>query len=570
MQGTILVADDDPDARDLLLLTLSQGNYRVLAASDGVEALKLARDQKPDLLITDIVMPRMDGYELVRTLRQDRAVGGIPVIFCSASYHKHEVREMARSLGVFSTLAKPYECSLVHQLVERAMHQLAIDESALDADTADHYDIAGLRALQERLSALVTFSRELFANVEIDVMARSGVYAARDILLAQCAELTLISTTGVEKLYRASGLNEECLHTLRSSQRYQELHAALRQGESVIYPAPRTAPSLVASVVPSGEFVSMLGVPVASATQTYGHLCIVNRIGLSTFSEDDVDVARAIAAQLGVAYENALRHRMQQEEVAQRQQAEAEVRRLNESLEARVGERTVQLEIANRELEAFSYSVAHDLRAPLRMIHAHVQMLYAEAEAPLPPAAKAHLESIERGAMSMSALIDGLLALSKVSHAELQQVDVSLATLVRTAIAQLKDDIGLRNVEWRIGELPTVQGDPGLLYQVFTNLLGNALKYTGPRAQALIEVAVEESEGRRCLAVRDNGVGFDMNYASKLFGVFQRLHRQDEFDGTGVGLAIVARVIERHGGRVWAESTPGQGTTFRFTLQGLS
>ena len=320
----------------------------------------------------------------------------------------------------------------------------------------------------------------------------------------------------------------------------------------------------------NGGFASMMGVPIASGTRVYGYLCVVNRIGLASFTDQDLAVAKAIAAQVAVAYENAHRHRALKTEIAQRAAIEEEVRQLAAGLEQRVIERTAELEVLNRELEAFTYSVAHDLRAPLRLIDAHCGMM-REAIASAPPGSTLanHVAQIHLGAGQMSALIDGLLALSRVSHVDMRRERVSLAELVANAIERLESDAHGRVIEWRVGALPELDCDPDLIQQVFTNLLSNAIKYTRPRRPAVIEVGVEEPDGEPCLCIRDNGVGFDMRYAGKLFGVFQRLHRQDQFEGTGIGLATVSRIVERHGGRIWAEAIVDRGATFRFTLAGL-
>jgi light-regulated signal transduction histidine kinase (bacteriophytochrome) len=180
-----------------------------------------------------------------------------------------------------------------------------------------------------------------------------------------------------------------------------------------------------------------------------------------------------------------------------------------------------------------------------------------------------HMDQIQRGAKQMSALIDGLLALSRVSHVEMKREPVPLEALVHAAIERLEPESRNRSFEWRIEPLPSIKCDPALMQQVFANLLDNAVKYSRPRSRAIIEIGTGEQDSRRYVFVRDNGVGFDMRYARKLFGVFQRLHRVDEFEGTGVGLATVSRIVERHGGTIWAQSSPGQGAEFRFTLADL-
>jgi signal transduction histidine kinase/CheY-like chemotaxis protein len=558
--GKILVAEDDPEARDLLVLMLGTGDYDVLVAGDGVEALELVRRERPDLLITDIVMPHMDGYELVRQLREDRAVAQTPVIFCSASYHEREVREMAEALGVAATIAKPFDRATVHGAVERALQAARSEASRLGSD-------AGLHAAQHRLNALVAFTQQLFTTAAPADIPPVACRAAREILMAQYAELVLCDEDAERARCAESGLTEAGMCKLLSAPLYRELRETVEQGGSAVYPMIPPEPLLATPHIEPGEFLSMLGVPIASGTRRYGYLCLVNRIGLNGFTEEDLGVARAIAAQVAIACENAARLEALSAEIAQRSAAEAEVRRLNEDLERRVVQRTAELETANRELEAFSYSVAHDLRAPLRLIDAHVQMLREEQELNTPDAI-AHLDHIRRGAARMSALIDGLLALSRVSHIEMRQDVVSLNALVEQAIGHLEQELFMRSIDWRIGSLGRARCDPALMTQIFVNLIGNSIKYTRYTRGARIEIDLDESFEPH-LYVRDNGVGFDMRYANKLFGVFQRLHRPDEFEGTGIGLATVSRILERHGGRIWAESKPGEGATFRFTFPGL-
>lgn len=569
MAGKILVAEDDSEARELLKLLLSDGRYQLLEAADGVEALQMLRTERPDLLITDIVMPRMDGYELVRKLREDERTADLPVIFCSASYHEREVREMARSLGVRNTLSKPFDLQSVHSTVEAALaaHSAAHPAVPPDEPAEDGRAISTANA-QERLSSLVAFSRRLFGQTDATAIVESTCHAARDILLAQCARVE-IADGDARHSSTASGLAGEQLRKLLSARMYRDLLGTLRAGGCALYPMSGAEAGPARMIGEPGDFVSMLGVPIASVTHTYGYLCVLNRIGLPGFTEEDLAVARAIAAQVAVAYENAKRHRELQDEIERRAEMEREVRRLNQDLEARVAARTAELEIANRELEAFSYSVAHDLRAPLRLIHAHVQMLLEYSGPPDAREPRIHLEQIQRGAKDMSALIDGLLALSRVSHVEMRREPTDLGSIARHAIERFAQETRERSIEWHLGPLPVVSCDPELMQQAFFNLLDNAVKYTRPRPRARIEVGCTVRDGQRCIFVRDNGVGFDMRYVGKLFGVFQRLHRQDQFEGTGIGLATVSRIVERHGGRIWAESTIGKGSEFCFTLAGL-
>jgi len=239
-------------------------------------------------------------------------------------------------------------------------------------------------------------------------------------------------------------------------------------------------------------------------------------------------------------------------------------------LEQEIQQHSIALEAANKELEAFSYSVSHDLRAPLRAIDGFSRVLLEEHAPTLAPEAQHYLNAVRRNSQRMGLLIDDLLAFSHLSRQPLNRQLVKPADLVRQCVDELRSEQQGRRVEIAIGDLPACQADPALLKQVWMNLMANALKYTRKQEVAVIAVSSREQAGACVYFVKDNGVGFDMQYADKLFGVFQRLHRPEDYEGTGVGLAIVQRVIHRHGGRVWAEAAVNQGATFYFTFEGAT
>jgi signal transduction histidine kinase len=284
--------------------------------------------------------------------------------------------------------------------------------------------------------------------------------------------------------------------------------------------------------------------PIRARGGVIGALSLIRTRPGQSYTADDLTLLMDVADRAGLAIENA---------------------RLYDDLERRVRERTAELEAVNRELDAFSYSVAHDLRAPLRSIDGFSQALLEDCADQLDEAGKKHLGRVRESARRMARLIDDLLALSRLTRAELRRQRVDLSALSREVAARLGQAKPDRRVVVAIQDGVVAEADPTLLAVVLENLFGNAWKFTAKRPDPRVELGVQAGDPP-VYFVRDNGAGFDMTYASKLFGAFQRLHSTSEFEGTGIGLAIVQRIVRRHGGRVWAEGAVGEGATIYFTL----
>ncbi|MCC6698243.1 MAG: PAS domain S-box protein [Candidatus Hydrogenedentes bacterium] len=305
-----------------------------------------------------------------------------------------------------------------------------------------------------------------------------------------------------------------------------------------------------------------LTVPIVFGQKTIGLMAVANKEG--GYDDEDMEILRRI-----VTYIAPILNARLQRDVHERNrlEAEEEIRTLNADLEQRVRERTFQLESVNRELEAFSYSVSHDLRAPLRHLTGFVSLLLRRTPAGLDEKNLHYLNVISASAAEMGKLIDDILSFARMGRVDMTKSRVDMQELVQAVLLLFQHDLERRDIVWSVGPLPCVYGSPEMLRTVMSNLISNAIKFTSKQPHARIEIgqfSVDDSED--VFYVRDNGAGFDMNYADKLFGLFQRLHRMDEFEGTGLGLANVHRIVQRHGGRTWAEGAEGAGATFYFSL----
>ena len=493
----ILVVEDDANMRRTLQLLLSEDG-QVEAVEDGRAALAAVARRVPDLILSDLIIPGLDGFALFHELRAEPRTRLVPIIAISG-LDQEEARIHALESGASDYLIKPFS------------------ERELRARVGTHLEMARLRR-----EALQRESEERF---------RLLVEAIKDYAIC------LLDADGRIVSWNAGG---EAIHGYRAEE-------ILGRSFSIFHleNPDWNAQDVLRRAATEGRFESE-GWRVRKDGSRFWANTVFTPIhdeggrlwGFAKITRD----------------------------LTERKHAEEEIARLNADLERRVHARTAELEAANAELEAFSYSVSHDLRAPLRAIDGFSQALMEDFTDQIPAAASDYLRRIVAATRRMADLIDGLLDLSRVSRAEMRWQEVDLSAMARQEAEALEKAEPRRRVEWVIPDSLLTRGDPRLLRVALDNLIGNAWKFTAGKESARIQLGQRTNGEGRAYFVADDGAGFDMAYAEKLFGAFQRLHSEREFEGTGIGLATVRRVINRHGGRIWAEAAPGHGATFFFTL----
>lgn len=567
--ATVLVADDRHLNREYLTKLLGCSGHQLLEAADGTEALARVRADRPDLVITDVLMPVMDGYDFVRQLRNDPQIAGTEVIFYTESYHEREARILADACGVQHLIFKPAAPEEILATVSQALSSVLGAAPGTDqAPSSQDYDREQLRLLTEKMSANVgaleaanhrlaellelsgTLAAEHDANRLLDKfcpavrMLLGARFAFVGVLAEDQRSMNPLFVSGVDATRAEIGArfaDRGILAELSSENRPLRMKDVTGDLLNAGLPALR------------GSVRSLLGMRLQTSAGPFGLLWVLEKIGGTEFNEEDERVLASLAAQVGVAYENAQRYH--------------DIQSYASELERRVEERTAKLTELNKDLEAFAYSASHDLRAPLTVIRGFSAILLDNTGIELDDRSRKQMCRIDESARKMATLIDELLRFSRGSLAEVTWGSVDLAALADNVVNDFAADLNGRLVVWKRGYLPVVRGDHSMLRQVFVNLLSNALKYTRPRSKAEIEIGcLETPRDEVHVFVRDNGVGFDPLCADKLFRVFQRLHRDEEFEGSGIGLANIRRVIARHHGTTWAEGKVGEGATFHFVL----
>ncbi|HSI50008.1 MAG TPA: ATP-binding protein [Ideonella sp.] len=578
----VLVVDDQASNRDLVVTLLRYAGHQSLEAADGHMALALAREKVPDLVICDLLMPAMDGYEFVRQLRLEPTIAATKIIFYTATFMEQEASTLADACGVTHVLVKPCEPEEILRVVADALSSRQTATPALDMEDFDRehlrvltnklaLKVEELEHTNHRMSALTDLSLQLASERDPYELLNKVCRGARELTGARRSVLAARYKNGTTTTHLATwGLTQDETTQLRAQ---LDLGAGLPGQVMEDGRSRRFSFEDGQTPLPPGFPAWQHGLlaPIVSLHHSYGWILLLDKLGDGPFSAQDLDLLAIHAAQAGRIYENGSLYKRVQHtaeqlalEIVERKAAAAELRVANETLELRVQERTAQLHEIIDGLESFTRSVSHDLRGPLGGIAGAARLARDFVAQQRHDKVDHFLEVIADQAEQSGRMVESLLHLARASDIALARQDIDATQVVQAALALLQAP-GAALLPVQIEALPQIDADPDLAQQVFVNLIGNALKFTAGAgsmaAAATVVIGALKHTGAPVLFVRDQGVGFDASQAERLFKPFHRLHGA-QFAGSGVGLSIVKRILDRHGGRVWAESSPGQGATF--------
>jgi signal transduction histidine kinase/DNA-binding response OmpR family regulator len=568
-KGTeILIVEDSPTQAEELQYTLEQHGYLVRNARNGAEALSAIGKRRPTLIVSDIVMPGMDGFTLCKKIKSEIA-SEIPVILLTSLSDPQDVLK-GLECGADNFITKPYDGNY---LLTR-IHHILVNAKLRNSSNKQ----LGVELLFKGQRYFITSERQqildlLLSTYETAIMKNDELKEARGKL-----------ETMNEQLEKT--VQERTMALLVEIEERKKAENAAKIERKRLYDVLETLPVMICLLTPDhyisfanrsfrekfGEskgrhcYEYCFGYPEPCAfcesykaleTGKPHHWEVTTPDGKSIIDVFDFPFTDVDGSPLILEMDI---------DITDRKRTEAELAKHREQLEALVHERTGELEAANKELESFAYTVSHDLRAPIRSIEAFSRAIEEEKTEQLDDNGKDYLRRVRAATQNMSQLIEAMLRLSRLSRGELRRSKVDLSTLARNVADELKKAEPERKVEFQIADSLTVEGDPAMLGAAIDNLMRNAWKFTGNNPEAKIEVGSSQKDGKTTFFVRDDGVGFNMNYVSKMFTPFQRLHRTTEFPGIGIGLATVQRIIHRHGGIIWAEGEVDKGATFYFTL----
>ena len=549
----ILVVDDTLPNLELLTRLLTSEGYKARPANSGELALASANAKAPDLILLDVKMPGLDGHEVCRRFKSEERNRDIPVIFISA-LDDMEDKVKGFEAGGLDYITKPFHPAEVlarvkiHLELRRVQKELKssymeveerVRQRTMELEEANKKlkeEITERKKAEEQLHKVASAAQRSRAELEAVIQSMVGGVVVFDmtgnVVLINKAEAKICGYASPEEMKRDL--------------------AYFAQSYALTYPDGRQVPLEdwpIARVL-RGE--SVVNLELRGCRLATGQQWFFSFSGNPVKDSQGNQILAAIVTR----------------DISEQKKNEEEIHKLNTKLEQRVVERTSQLEAANKELETFSYSVSHDLRAPLRGIDGWSLALLEDYYDNLDNDAKVYISRVRSETQRMGQLIDDMLKLSQIGRTAMHLTHVDLSSLALKITSRLKEENPSRKIDFAIQPDMSAEGDEHLLEIALTNLLNNAVKFTGRCEQARVEFRSEEMDGGCVYFVRDNGAGFDMSYAQKLFGAFQRMHRMTEFPGTGVGLATVQRIIHQHGGKIWADAKVDHGATFYFTIQG--
>lgn len=535
----VLIVDDNEQNLYLLKTLLNKNNYECVSAKNGVEALKKLKQDAYDMIITDILMPRMDGFQLCRECKTDDNLKAIPLIFYTATYTDKKDEEFALSLGAEKFINKPMEAELFMNIIQDTLkdYKQGLGGSSKFA-SAEIEETVYLKAYSQRLiNKLEDKVLELEKDVNAREKAEKSVIEQKEFLsniLESITQPLYVIDVGDYTVKMANSAAGGDLLS-KDSKCYTVSHGKNKPCQDENYPCPI-------------EKIKKDKKPV-----------VVEHLHRDKESVDKIVEIRAYP--LFDSQGNVSKVLEYTCDITERKKAEKEIEAYKDHLEALVQERTA-------DLEAFCYSISHDLKAPLRAIEVFTKDVLKDCAGKkhINEETKEMLERIKINSKNMNTLIDNLLKMAYLQQKDICVLAVDMYKIANEVIQELKSPDIRGNIHFSVKALPSVNGDEVLLKQVLVNYISNAIKYTQDCDIAEIEIGGEQREREVVYYVKDTGVGFDMRYVDKLFHIFQRVHSSEEFAGTGIGLALVKRIIAKHGGRVWAEGKVGKGATFCFSL----
>ena len=607
-KSTILLVDDRTPNVLALEKLLERKDRVFLKASSGEEALKQALNKEIDLIILDVQMPAMDGFEVSQILKSNKRTKEIPIIFASAEKKEHKFMMKGFEEGAVDYLFKPLDPEITKAKVSVLLQLQLQKKELVEKNTS-----------LERAALLINNSADIIGIIDADTLKFEEVNQAFSYIMGYT--LAEIKGTSLEfflsdqdralvrEIKSKSGDKERlsfetCVYCKDRSIKWLQWNVVIRNGKwfvnsrdiTLIKQVEKIRNYLATIVKQSNDAIYIhdaqgkiiawnigaediysyteseaLKMKIWSIIPEYLHEetqqminHVLNKRGVQSLGAKRITKhAKVIdvlfSASLIVDPENnEMSVAITERDITQQKIADEQIAQLNADLKSNIS----QLEYTNKELESFSYSVSHDLRSPLRAISGYAQMLVEDYGEKVDEEGKKLITTVQKNVRKMAALIDDLLEFSKLGKKELNKTDVDMPEMVNTIIAEMKNS----SAQFTIYPLLHAHADSGLVNQVWVNLISNAIKYSGKKERPCIEIGSSKKNDELIFYVKDNGAGFDMEFTDRLFGVFQRLHKADQFEGTGIGLAIVKRVISRHGGRVWAEGKVNEGATFYFSL----